>query len=84
MQIVDTLMVGRFGTDLTDFHQILPADGYGIAEMVDIPKLEKGHIQTYMGRIEPVVCGDAMKKAGEMMDVVHCFLIFEKLVIPIE
>ena len=66
-------MIGIFRADLRKFHNLTSGNRQRIFKPVDVPKLEDGHIDTDMRRIEPVILTYPVEKTGQMPDVIHGF-----------
>ena len=74
VQLFNTPVVGIFGPDFTQGHQILPIDAKRILKAVVIPILEDGHVETDMGGSKAAIAFDMIIESVEVTDVIHSVL----------
>jgi hypothetical protein len=71
MQIPHAFMVRGLRRNLTDTHHFVSGNTNRIFKPLDIPELKQCQVQTHMAGIEGKVITQLVKKAGEMLDVIH-------------
>ena len=70
VQLFDTAMVGRSGTNLGELHHLRPIDIKFLPEITGIPKMEQGHVETDMARVQTAVFGEFSKGPVQVRDVI--------------
>ena len=79
VEFLDTSMVGGFGSDLGNLHDLVPVDKEFRFKVVGVPKLEQGQIKADMGGVQTVVLGELPKYPVKVLDIVDIFQCYIRL-----
>ena len=69
-QLFDAPVVGSGGPDFGDAHHLCPIDKKLWPEVTAVPKMEQGHVQTYMTWVQTAVLCKFSKDTVQMSNIV--------------